>query len=78
MEPVANVYLDYVPSPLQRSIGNFKISGERMPTALVHAFGIVKKAAAITNVALKDLDAGSQRTIALAEVVDALRASRGG
>jgi fumarate hydratase class II len=40
----------------QRSIGNFKISGERMPTALVHAFGIVKKAAAITNVALKDLD----------------------
>jgi len=40
----------------QRSIENFKISGERMPTALVHAFGIVKKAAAITNVALKDLD----------------------
>lgn len=40
----------------QRSIENFRISGERMPTALVHAFGIVKKAAALTNVALKDLD----------------------
>lgn len=40
----------------QRSLENFKISGERMPVALVHAFGIVKKAAAITNVALKDLD----------------------
>lgn len=40
----------------QRSLENFKISGERMPIALVHAFGIVKKAAAITNVALKDLD----------------------
>ncbi len=40
----------------QRSLENFKISGERMPSALIHAFGIVKKAAAITNVALKDLD----------------------
>ncbi|MFN9356768.1 MAG: class II fumarate hydratase [Alphaproteobacteria bacterium] len=40
----------------QRSIENFRISGERMPIALVHAFGIVKKAAALTNVALKDLD----------------------
>jgi fumarate hydratase class II len=40
----------------QRSIENFRISGERMPLPLVHAFGIVKKAAAIANVALKDLD----------------------
>ena len=40
----------------QRSLENFKISGERMPAALIHAFGIVKKAAAITNVALKDMD----------------------
>ena len=40
----------------QRSIENFRISGERMPIALVHAFGIVKKAAALTNVALKDMD----------------------
>jgi fumarate hydratase class II len=40
----------------QRSIENFRISGERMPIALIHAFGIVKKAAALTNVALKDMD----------------------
>jgi fumarate hydratase class II len=40
----------------QRSIENFRISGERMPIALVHAFGIVKKAAALTNMGLKDLD----------------------
>src|SRR5258706_12259708 len=40
----------------QRSLENFKISGERMPLALVHAFGVVKKAAAMTNITLKDLD----------------------
>ncbi|MEQ1752931.1 MAG: class II fumarate hydratase [Micropepsaceae bacterium] len=40
----------------QRSLENFRISGERMPLALIHAFGIVKKAAATTNMALKDLD----------------------
>ena len=40
----------------QRSLENFKISGERMPAALIHAFGIIKKAAAVANVALKDLD----------------------
>ncbi len=40
----------------QRSLENFKISGERMPLALIHAFGVVKKAAALTNIKLKDLD----------------------
>ena len=40
----------------QRSLENFKISGERMPLALIHAFGVVKKAAAMTNMKLKDLD----------------------
>ena len=40
----------------QRSLENFKISGERMPLPLIHAFGIIKKAAALANVALKDLD----------------------
>src|SRR5215813_7545098 len=40
----------------QRSLENFKISGERMPLALVHAFGVVKKAAALANMKLKDLD----------------------
>jgi fumarate hydratase class II len=29
----------------QRSLGNFKIGGERMPVPLIHALGIVKKCA---------------------------------
>ena len=37
----------------QRSLGNFKIGIETMPPALIRALGIVKKAAALTN---KDLD----------------------
>src|SRR4029450_8950718 len=40
----------------QRSLENCKISGERMPLPLIHAFGVVKKAAALTNMKLKDLD----------------------
>ncbi|WP_037242592.1 lyase family protein, partial [Rhodomicrobium udaipurense] len=40
----------------QRSLGNFKIGGERMPIPLVHALGIVKKAAAKTNLALGNLE----------------------
>ena len=33
----------------QRSLENFKIGGERMPAPLIRAFGILKKAAALTN-----------------------------
>ena len=33
----------------QRSLGNFKIGWEKQPAAIVRALGIVKKAAAITN-----------------------------
>src|SRR5271165_7284665 len=40
----------------QRSLGNFKIGGERMPLPLIRALGIIKKAAAKTNVALGNLD----------------------
>jgi fumarate hydratase class II len=40
----------------QRSLGNFKIGGERMPLPLVRALGIIKKCAAITNVSLGVLD----------------------
>ena len=36
----------------QRSLQNFRIGGERMPAALVHALGIVKLAAARVNVRL--------------------------
>jgi fumarate hydratase class II len=41
----------------QRSLQNFRIGGERMPLPLIHAFGILKKAAALTNVKLGVLDA---------------------
>ncbi|MGE4350749.1 MAG: class II fumarate hydratase [Bdellovibrionales bacterium] len=40
-----------------RSLQNFKIGGERMPTALMRAYGAVKKAAALANVKLGQLDA---------------------
>jgi fumarate hydratase, class II len=54
--PIAVPTDRYWGAQTQRSLENFKISGERMPLALIHAFGVVKKAAAIANVALKDLD----------------------
>jgi len=41
----------------QRSIQNFRIGEERMPTALIRAFGIQKAAAARVNMSLGDLDA---------------------
>jgi fumarate hydratase, class II len=56
----------------QRSLGNFKIGGERMPLPLVHALGIVKKCAAKTNAALGQLDAKLADAIVAAakEVID--------
>src|SRR5205814_2286652 len=40
----------------ERSLHHFKISGERMPRALIHALVLVKKAAALVNLDLKLLD----------------------
>jgi fumarate hydratase class II len=40
----------------QRSLGNFKIGWERQPAPIVRALGIVKRAAAETNMALGRLD----------------------
>jgi len=40
----------------QRSLGNFKIGIERQPTSIIRALGIVKRAAAETNMALGRLD----------------------
>jgi fumarate hydratase class II len=40
----------------QRSLQNFKIGGERMPLPLVHALGMVKRAAAEVNMDLGKLD----------------------
>jgi fumarate hydratase class II len=56
----------------QRSLGNFKIGGETMPVPLVRALGIVKSAAATTNVSLSNLDETVGRAIveAAQEVID--------
>ena len=39
-----------------RSLTNFKIGGEKMPTELIRALGVVKKAAAEANAELGELD----------------------
>src|ERR1700743_582986 len=41
----------------QRSLQNFKIGGQTMPLPLMHAFGALKKAAALANMKLGALDA---------------------
>jgi fumarate hydratase class II len=50
----------------QRSLQNFRIGGEPMPAALVHALGLLKQAAAETNIKLGALDAKLGRAIAAA------------
>ncbi|MBL8629394.1 MAG: class II fumarate hydratase [Rhodospirillaceae bacterium] len=56
----------------QRSLGNFKIGGERMPLPLIHAFGLQKKAAALANKTMGALPGSIADTIAAAatEVAD--------
>src|SRR5262245_36227185 len=41
----------------QRSLMNFKIGTEKMPIEVIHAFGVLKKAAALANKELGFLDA---------------------
>src|ERR671927_43874 len=50
----------------ERSRQNFRIGGERMPEALIRAFGIQKKAAALANMSLGILDEKFGRAIAAA------------
>ena len=47
----------YYGAQTMRSRMNFRIGEERMPTDIIRAFGILKKAAAQTNLALGNLDA---------------------
>ena len=58
----------------QRSVQNFRIGGERMPLPLIRAFGIVKKAAALTNRELATLGLTGQEVFTI-EGVDALLAA---
>ncbi|MEJ2623905.1 MAG: class II fumarate hydratase [Pseudolabrys sp.] len=50
----------------QRSLQNFRIGGERVPLAIIHALGLIKRAAAETNRALGALD--KKRADAIAAV----------
>ncbi len=50
----------------QRSLTNFKISGERMPVAFLRALATVKKAAALVNLDLEALDEKKGRAIVAA------------
>ncbi|MFN3668019.1 MAG: class II fumarate hydratase [Brevundimonas sp.] len=50
----------------QRSLGNFKIGWEKQPLPIVRALGIVKRAAAETNMALGKLDPKLGETIVAA------------
>jgi fumarate hydratase class II len=56
----------------QRSLGNFKIGGEKMPVPLVRALGVIKAAAAQTNMQLGVLDSKLGQAIiqAAEEVMD--------
>eukprot|EP01035_Chromulina_nebulosa_P008659 gene8658-biopygen7297 len=56
----------------QRSLGNFKIGWEKQPLPVVRALGIVKRAAAETNMALGKLDPTIANAIIAAanEVID--------
>ena len=56
----------------QRSLGNFKIGWEKQPLPIVRALGIIKRAAAQTNMALGRLDAKTGEAIIAAaqEVID--------
>ncbi|HTJ56736.1 MAG TPA: class II fumarate hydratase [Devosiaceae bacterium] len=46
----------YYGAQTARSLMNFDIGGEKMPTEIIHAFGILKKAAALANFRLGLLD----------------------
>ncbi len=62
----------YYGAQTARSLANFKIGGERFPREMIRAFGIVKKAAALTNVKLGVLAQEKADLIARAadEVID--------
>lgn len=70
--PISVENTRYWGAQTQRSLHNFKIGTDRHPLPLIHALGIVKQAAAETNIALGKLDPvlGRAITIAASEVVE--------
>jgi len=55
----------------QRSLQNFKIGKGSMPIEVIYAFAILKKAAALTNMELAQLD--KKRAIAITKVCDEIK-----
>jgi fumarate hydratase class II len=53
----------YWAAQTQRSMQNFKIGGQAMPSEVVKAFAILKKAAAMTNAELGVLDSAKSDVI---------------
>jgi fumarate hydratase, class II len=70
--PIAVPADRYWGAQTQRSIELFRIGDERMPEALIRAFGLQKKSAALANVAIGDLEArlGEAIVAAADEVID--------
>ncbi len=64
----------YWAAQTQRSSENFKIGGQRMPTEIIHAFAILKKAAALTNAQLGVLSA--EKAALIGQVADEILAGR--
>lgn len=58
----------------QRSLQNFKISGEKMPLEVVYGMAIVKKASALANERLGVLD--SEKAAVIGEAVDEILAGK--
>jgi fumarate hydratase class II len=69
IEVPANAYWG---AQTQRSMQNFDIGTEKMPAPLIRAFGVQKKAAAVTNIVLGALDSKTGEAIVHAadEVID--------
>jgi len=62
----------YYGAQTARSLANFDIGGEKMPTEIIRAFGILKKAAALANHKLGLMDAATRDLVVKAadEVID--------
>ena len=76
MGPVEVPASAYWGAQTQRSINNFKIGGEknRMPLEIIHAFAILKKAAALTNAELGVLE--QDKADIIAQVCDEILTGR--
>ncbi len=66
----------YWAAQTQRSYQNFKIGEEKMPKEIVHAFGILKKAAAVANHRLSPERMDAQRLSAICAACDEVIAGR--